>query len=296
MSNLEALSRGPAFALPPSYKRSGKLDIEKTKEYISYLQKNGAKTIMTTAGTSQYNLLKPEEIRELSRCLYDNFSHTKIIGLPALSLQDLKEEVEYWNRELKENKDTFLMALYPERYYDDKTIFQYFHKAADLSKFPMLFHGMFMRKGTGGSYDYTAELINKIAEHKNIFGMKEETSDLGLAFGVCNKIDKTDFCVIVAGGSIRRFNFLQTTGVQSFVSGLGSMFPKQEIKYFKTRSPYFLHLETKLFDVFMSIGWHKAMREALRQMGFCDYNRQPFPSATKLESQKIKEVLETIDQ
>lgn len=294
MNKLELLSVGPVFPLPPSYSRGGRLDLTKTKKYISYLSSEKVRTIMTTAGTSQYNLLSSEEIHNLNHCLYDSFSHTKIIGLPALNILALKEEIKYWNRNIKNKGNTFLMALYPERYYNDTTIVKYFHTAANLSKLPMLFHGMFMRNGKGGTYDYTSQLINKIASHNNIYGMKEETSDLGKAFNVCKDIDKNDFCVIVAGGSIRRFNALQSTGVQSFLSGLGSMCPSQEIEYLKTRSDYFLQLETQLFDVFMEIGWHKAMREAMRQMGYCDYNRQPFPSATKIESYKIEKILKVI--
>ena len=294
MNKSEMLCDTPSFALPPSYKRNGDLDLAKTKKYISDLQSNGAKCVMTTAGTSQYNLLSKEEIFSLNSTLYDSFVNTKIIGLQGKDLRSVLDDVDFYNEKMKKSKKTFLMALYPDRYYDDKTIVSYFHKIADRSKLPVIFHGMFMRKGTGGSYDYTAELINKISSHKNIFGMKEETSDLGLAFNVCKDIDKKNFCVIVAGGSIRRFNALQPTGVQSFVSGIGSMFPKQEIEYFKTKSMFYIHKETQLFDVFMSIGWHKAMREALRQLGFCDYNRHPFPSVTPTEKKRIAKILEIV--
>ena len=56
---------GPVVPIPPSYTSEGKLDLDETCRYVRFLYKNGIKVIMTTVGTSQFNLLTRKEIREL---------------------------------------------------------------------------------------------------------------------------------------------------------------------------------------------------------------------------------------
>ena len=56
-------------------------------------------------------------------------------------------------------------------------------------------------------------------------------------------------------------------------------------------------MEKKLFNVFMSIGWHKSLRIGLDIMGLtCYYNRSPWPTASKDEINKISSVLEYINE
>ena len=51
-----------------------------------------------------------------------------------------------------------------------------------------------------------------------------------------------------------------------------------------------------IFDVFMKNGWHKSLREALRQRGLtCLFNRGPWPKVTAEESLEIKNVLSKIE-
>tara|TARA_R110002051_G_scaffold317023_1_gene397600 strand:+ start:4561 stop:5523 length:963 start_codon:yes stop_codon:yes gene_type:complete len=304
MNESRDIDRGPVFPIPPSYHENGDLDLNSTASYLSFLEDGGAKTIVTTAGTSQYNLLSRSEIRGLNETCSREFSGIKILGLPEFPTIKLAHEVEWLNNNIENDGKTYLMGVYPERYYDDYSIIEYFHSIANLSEFPVLFHGRFMRRGSGGLYDYSADLINKIALHPRIVGMKEEASSFNISYDVCKDIDKQNFTVIVAGGSMRRFNLLKPTGVQTFLSGIGSMYPEIEIDYFSrlksieyTMACYIIeHFENPLFDTFMKIGWHKAMRGALKQKNLCcRFNRKPFPDMSEEDDGSIAETLDLIE-
>ena len=192
-----------------------------------------------------------------------------------------------------------VMLLYPERYYDDETILNHFYKCADSSQIPVIIHAMFMRKGNGGWYDYSAKLINKLVEHPNIIGIKEETSELGKAYNICSDINTSDCIVIAAGGSMRRFNALKPTGIQTWLSGVGNMIPEAELAFRKdtARIDIIKDFENPMFDVFMKIGWHKAMREAIRQLAIgCIINGKPFAKISSEEKDKIQNVLEELKE
>jgi dihydrodipicolinate synthase/N-acetylneuraminate lyase len=286
------------YPISPSYDESGDLDLKQTEKYIEFLSSSGADVLMTTAGTSQFNLLSAEEVRKLNDCCANSFDGIKILGIPALSSRELEKEVSYYNQNYSTSDNIILLLLYPERYYSDELIVDYFKKINDVSQFPIMLHGMIMRKGNGGVKDFDSQLINKIIQQTDkIIGMKEECASFELAYDLIRNIP-TDFITIVAGKSIRRFEFLKRAGATTFLSGVGSFCPSFEKKYFSSSNKVdFLRQEDKFFDTFMSIGWHKSMRAALRLMNLsCSHNRDPFPSTDTLEDERIKSLIEEVQR
>jgi len=291
----------PVYPIAPSFLENEDFDIKTTEKYINYLQGNGANVIMTTAGTSQYNLLTRKEINLLNDIAVSNFNKQKIIGMPAVSTRELLVEIENVNK--KKYTNTAIMLLYPERFYYNSEIIEWAFSAADLSKYPVFLHGMFIRKGTGGTYNYTSELYNELIKHPNIWGTKEETNNLSTAFDVVDGIKNTDFSIIVAGGTLRRFMFLNPAGANSFLSGVGSIFPQIEEVFYKAHKNNDIVLckkiiqeyETPLFNAFKNIGWHPALREALKIKGLCKFDRKPFVQIKKEEKKQIKNIITKLE-
>lgn len=265
----------PVYPIPPSFKNE-ELEFNSTLKYLKYLDSKGAKIIMSTAGTSQYNLLSQEEIRNFNLTLY-NFPGKKILGIPPLSLAHIKQEITFYN----ELSDVYLLILFPERYYDNEQIVEYFQEICSLSKHPILVHGNSLRKGYGGVYEYDFTLLKELSKIKGFIGVKEESSTLGFSM---NNIQDLDLEIIVAGGSMRRFWSLEPFGATTYLTGVGSFNPEIEEKFyqfykqgnFKEAKLTLETFETPLFNAFMKIGWHASMREALSQMGFMLENRKPF--------------------
>lgn len=297
------VAASPVIPIPPAYNQSGDIDWTATCNYVKYLQENGANTIMTTAGTSQYNLLSRQEIIELQKYLAANFKGRLIMGLPPVHTAEALS-IMHDLRRIREG--CHFMALYPDRYYSDENIVEYFHTLADAAEQPMFIHGMFMRHGMGGSYDFTSHLISKVAQHPNIIGMKEETTDYAKAYNVLRKLSVSqDFVTIVAGGSMRRHLLLGNARKDvTFLSGVGNFFPQVEQDFLdfinsgdlKSAVALVKEYEDLLFEDFMKVGWHRALRAGLKSLGpyANTVDRPPFSQLTSDEFCDVAFIVEQL--
>ena len=167
----------PVYPIPPSFSND-ELELTSTKSYLEYLYEKGAKTVMSTAGTSQFNLLTSSEIDMFNNTLL-NFKGKKIIGLPAVSFYELKHAIRGWNS--TNYDDVYLLILFPERYYNDEQVIEFFKDVCKESKYPILAHGNTMRKGMGGEYNYSFNLLKKLSKIDNFIGIKEESPSIDFA-------------------------------------------------------------------------------------------------------------------
>lgn len=293
------IAKSLVVPIPAMYDNYGGINKLSVHNYLEFLKKAGVNCVMTTAGTSQFNMLAKRDIAKLNYAVASDGFSSYILGIPPTNTMRTIEQIKSLQKIIGKKTNKCVMLLYPERYYDDETILNHFYRCADSSEIPVIIHAMFMRKGNGGWYDYSYKLINKLVEHPNIIGIKEETSELGKAYNTCSKIDTNECVVIAAGGSMRRFNSLKPTGVQTWLSGVGNMFPEVELAFRKDTSKLSIikDFENPLFDVFMRIGWHKAMREAIRQIAVgCIINGHPFAKITSEEKTEIQNILEELKE
>jgi dihydrodipicolinate synthase/N-acetylneuraminate lyase len=283
----------PVYPICPSFK-DGELELNSIKKYLSYLEQEGATRVLTTAGTSQFNLLSVKEVFYLNRAIVKYFTKEKILGLPIQSLKHTLKEIKALNN-LKA-KNTSILIIFPERYYSDAQIINYFKVICNASNYPVYVHGNPIRKGNGGVYEYSNELLSKLSKIDNFKGMKEEYSSIDLAMKC---IQDLDLDIIVAGGSMRRFWLLNSYGASSFLTGIGSFYP-QYSEYFydsiinnslTSARSIMEKYEKQFFNVFMSIGWHVCMREGLKHKGFLLENREPFHN---LDTKDIQTVIQTL--
>jgi len=289
------------FPIVTSYEKSN-IDTDSICKYIRYIESEygteySDPILMTTAGTSQFNLLSKEEVREININLIKESKTTPIVGIPMLSLKESLMEIKFYNE-----YDCYPMLLFPDRFYNDQVLIDFFYEIADVSNNPIYVHGMWLRKGNGGFWDYTSSIINKLASHKNIKGIKEETRSLGDSFNSVN-IDKY-FDIIVAGGSMRRHWFLFPSKENvNFLSGVGSIFPTISKEYsinfnngnYDKCVDIIRKYETPLFKVFMEIGWHASLKYALYKKGFIKENRLPCYNLTDDEKSKVDNIINEIE-
>jgi dihydrodipicolinate synthase/N-acetylneuraminate lyase len=286
---------GPVYPISPSFDENEKIEFKSTSKYIDYLSNNGVKIIMTTAGTSQFNLLTNKEIRELNLTV-SRFKGQKILGLPQLSTLHLLKEIEYLNNNL-DGDDISLLILFPERYYSDDQIVQFFEDVCIVSNFPILVHGNLLKKGMGGTYEYSKPLLSRLSEIDGFIGIKEEASNI---MHSTENISK-NLEVIVAGGSMKRFWSLEPHGATTYLVGVGSFNPKWEEQFYNeyytdmvTSKNIITQIENPLFKTFMKCGWHLSMRTALKHMGFIKSDRRPFNQPTEKQKQNIINALNKI--
>lgn len=263
--------------IPPSYNKDGSLNVKLVNKYVRYLEDNNASTVMTTAGTSQFNLLDLHEINNLN-LVVSKFDGPKILGIPALNTKAAKNFIK--NSDCFSDSDVSIMAIYPDRYYDEESIYSYFYDLRESIDKPLYLHAMFMRKGTGGSWDYEAQIISDLYNDDIICGIKEEYSDLQKSFNFISNLP-SGLDIVVAGGSMRRHAFLRNAGAGSFLAGVGSFFPSIENDYMNG-DDRLIDIETKFFKIFNKHGWHKSLRIGMNYfLKFSDGNRNPWPKDSK---------------
>jgi len=287
--------KGPVIPIPPPFTESQLFNTSELIVYLDFLLDRGVTHIMTTAGTSQFNLLPICGIKLLNDICCANFPNKCTLGIPSGNTLKVLTMI----RELNKKPELFnVIVFYPERYYNDEVVItDFFYRVADCSKKPIFIHGLPLKSGiTGQSINFSADLVNKLAEHENIVGMKEESSSFDFGFDLCSKVEDKNFQIIVAGKSAQRFSLLHQAGAQTFLSGLGNLYPTLEMKIYRDilsngYSEDVVKIEKPFFDTFMSIGWHKALRAALRIKGFKFYNIDPFPKTTNKEFDRIRQVL-----
>ena len=277
--------------IPPDFSTDESLDTDSTSKYLKYLQSNGAKCVMSTAGTSSFNLMNVKEIHQFNSCISSSNIDKKILGMPMLSKKDaIQFALDAKNNYL--NKQSYLMPLYPDRWYDDNTIKDFFTSVSEASEKPVYIHCMPMRAAVGGIWDYTSEIINYLNQRENLCGIKEEHSNFSKSYNFVSKLNR-NIDVIVAGGSMRRHQYLKTAGANSLLSGVGNFFPSIEQRYFEKKDVQkILDIESNLFEVFMKIGWHKSLRFGLKIFDLTCYgNRMPWPELSEEEMRNIKSAI-----
>ena len=261
--------------IPPSYYSDESINLDDTSKYLNYLSSSGIETVMTTAGTSQFNLLTTDEVHLLNKTVCEEYDKNKIIGIPPLSSIETEKFIRVAD-DYVDSKTKFII-MYPERHYDNNTIRQYFNRIKRHTYLDIYVHTMGLRSGTGGYWEYESDLIRNLFYDGLIVGIKEEYANIQQAFDFVSMLPE-NLDVVVAGGSMRRHNFLKLAGANSLLGGIGNLFPKIELNYCETEDECSLILEKKLFDVFMRFGWHRALRIGISYLGLgCDYDRMPWP-------------------
>jgi dihydrodipicolinate synthase/N-acetylneuraminate lyase len=293
---------GAVFPVLPSYTATGELDLARTASYARFLYEHGAGTVMTTAGTTQFNLLSTSEISELNACVVSAFPKRAILGAPASHeaalIPFLANVGSRWPK-------AELLISYPERLYAPTEVVAFFHRIdRALGGSRIHIHALPIRAGRGlGSVDFTGEMTLAIIDSApHVVGMKEECSTYEAGFELCATVSATrNFEFIVAGGSMRRFLLLQAAGARSFFAGVGSLFPEVEIAFFKhvslgrlrEASSIISQIETPLFAVFMAIGWHKALRYAAKRLNLIgEGERLPMTGLSDVDAKRVEAALD----
>jgi len=278
--------------IPPSYNQNEEMMLGEVETYVKFLENSNVSTVMTTAGTSQYNLLSDDEIMSLNYQV-SLFSKKKILGLPAKSMLELKKFISSQKRMIHSDNCHY-MGLYPDRFYDSQTIIDYFSSVTDCVGSPIYIHGMFMRAGKGGQWNFTADILNDLFDRNLILGIKEEHSDLAASYNFILNLNP-EIDVIVAGGSMRRHQFLRNAGANSFLSGVGNLFPQIEIDYINGNESSAIEKENKLFSVFNKYGWHRSLRIGLFILNFgYEYDRMPWAQRDDQAVDDIRNVIKEI--
>jgi 4-hydroxy-tetrahydrodipicolinate synthase len=279
--------KGTVIPLPTPFTKDGEVDYKTMHSYVEFLVANGIKNVMTTVGTSRFNLLTDEEVFKLNETVVNAAAGKAVTIVANPTVGSVKRTIEFGKHAEKIGADFFL-AYYPERYYGEQNIYDYFHAITKEVSTPILLHEMPMRNGFGaGTVQYSIPLLEQLLALPTIAGFKEEALDNEYS----NKILTTfeDKAVIIgAGGGMSRYLLRDyDLGSKAFLGGIGNFIPSLENDFYnaitsgdKAKAEKIVNeIELPYFQKVVPFGWHPSLKAAIALKGLM----QPYERAPMIE-------------
>lgn len=295
--------KGPVFPVVIPFAENQEVDHDALRSYVRFLIDKGAKIIQLTVGTSRYNLLTTQEMFDVNESVVvavEGKAVTIVAG-PGPGHGSTRENVEF-ARHAKSIGADAIMVLYPERWYGDEPVVEFFHEVADSCDIGVMIHAMPMRDGFGGikALKYlNAELLEKILTRPNLIGIKEENGDRSVFEEILERF-KSRIPIIGAGGSMRRFLGDHKLGSSVYLVGIGSFDPQLTMKFYnavmandlKTAEAIAEEYEDVYFPMAVKFGWHRSLKETLVQMNIMNsHERAPFNRVSREDRAQMRNVL-----
>ncbi|HEG43164.1 MAG TPA: dihydrodipicolinate synthase family protein [Phycisphaerales bacterium] len=301
--NLRARIRGPVFPIVVPFDRNEDVDYESLTGYVKFLVDNGAKNLLLTVGTSRYNLLTDMEMLKVNETVANAACGNALViaAGPGPVRGSIRQNIEFARHASSSGADGILL-LYPERWYGDEPVVDFFRKVAESTDIGIMIHAVPMRDGYGGvkALKYLdADLIGKIVDEPNIIGIKEENGDRAVFEEVLDRFNKT-LPIIGAGGAMRRFIGDKRLGSYTYLVGIGSFKPEITLEFYDSVMAGDIDKAEKIaekyedpyFQFAVKLGWHRALKETLSQLDIMPpFERAPFNRVSEDHRETLNKVL-----
>jgi len=290
MENLEDLRsriKGPVFSVVVPFKDNDDIDFEKIESYISYAYQSGARIFYVMGYNSRFSELSWEEIKILNtfvtRVVKSYGSNNIVIvadplHCPTFTSVDFCKHAENIGADL-------ISLIFREKFYSIEQVVKHYRVCADSSNIGILIHEMPFISGHGGhTINWPIELLDKLADIKNIIAIKEDAKDDTYSNEVISKI-RDRLSIIISGGGKRQWLRFADIGCQSWLNGIGVFEPKLAVLFWemykksdhKGIKSIISEVEIPFFtEIVQNYGWHLSIKAALQSRGFMSrYERLP---------------------
>lgn len=292
---------GPVYPICPAFSEAGALNLDATASYVRYLVENGAGHLMTTAGTSRFNLMSHDEIMALNACVVE--ASGDALTIVGNAMEGGTTVATGFAAHAQEIGADALLVFYPERFYGKQDVFDYFESVSKAApKIGIMIHASPMRAAaptSGPTTPFSVELVRMMCALPNFIGMKEEHGNENLRYDLVTTFgDQLAF--IVAGSAMAMYASGAPYGVTSYLTSVGSFRPEIEEKFHQSYVDGKLteamalvrQYEDPFFAVAKPAGWHLAMKAALDLMGLMPrHERLPLRPLDDQDREPIAAVL-----
>ena len=291
---------GPVIPLPTPFDKDFNVDHASLASYVDFLVRNGIRTIMTTVGTSRFNLLTFEEIKKVNETVVKAAAGkvNTIVANPPMG--GTLQAIEFARHAESIGADFFL-AYYPERDYGEDNTYEFFRAINEASRVKVLIHEMPCRNGYGpGTVQYSLPLLDKLFELDHVVGLKEEALDAGYSNKIVSRFSSKAIIIGAGGGMSRYLQRDHELGSKAFLGGIGNFFPKLELDFYNAISNgdrqeaerIVNQVEIPYFNEVVPIGWHPSLKAALALKGLMqEYERPPMKEVKGEEKKTLKEIM-----
>lgn len=294
--------KGSVIPLPTPFTQSGEVDYKTMHSYVEFLVSAGIKNVMTTVGTSRFNLLTDEEVMKLNETVVNAAAGKAVTIVANPTVGSLQRTIAFGKHAQQTGADFFL-AYYPERFYGEDNIYNYFHAISKEITTPVLLHEMPMRNGFGpGQVQYSIALLEKLLALPTIAGFKEEALDNEYSNKIVSTF-KDEAVIIGAGGGMSRYLLRDfDLGSKAFLGGIGNFFPSLEIDFYnaitsgnKMEAERIVNeIELPYFQKVVPFGWHPSLKAALALRGLMEpYERAPMIEIKGEQLEQLKAIMKS---
>jgi 4-hydroxy-tetrahydrodipicolinate synthase len=301
MSNANKTITGPVIPLPTPFDKSYEVDYAALAAYVKFLAGSGIPAIMTTVGTSRFNLLTEAEVKKVNETVVKAAEGKTITIVANPQVGGTSKAIEYAKHAESIGADYFL-AYFPERYYGEENTYAYYKAINDsVENIGILLHEMPMRNGYGaGNIPFSVELLERLMALPNIKGLKEEALDPEHSNKIVAAL-KDKAIIIGAGGGMSRFyNRDYKLGAKAYLGGIGNFEPQLELDFFdlmmkgeiEKAGKIINEIELPYFEKTVPVGWHPSLKAALALKGLLpEYERPPMKQVAGEELDMLRDVL-----
>lgn len=292
---------GPVIPLPTPFTASGEVDLTAMDRYVRFLVDNGIRNVMTTVGTSRYNLLSEEEVKQVNATVVKAAAGKAVTIVANPQVGGTAKAIEFAKHAEQIGADYFL-AYFPERYYGEENTYAFYKALNDsLSKTDILIHEMPMRNGYGpGNVQYSIDLMHRLLELDRIAGVKEEALDAEYSNKFVAAISSKAIVIGAGGGMSRYYLRDHALGTLAFLGGIGNFVPSLELEFYdhmisgrkEEAGKIVNEIELPYFQKTVPVGWHPSLKSVLGLKGLMpEFERPPMKQIAGAEKEMLREVL-----
>jgi 4-hydroxy-tetrahydrodipicolinate synthase len=209
---------GMGVALITPFKKDKSIDFESLAKVIEYVSDGGSDFLVALGTTAENPTLNVQEKKEIVRFVAEKNSKKLplVVGVGGNNTADIVNSVA----KLYPEADAVLSVVPYYNKPSQKGLQEHFTAIADASPKPVILYNVPGRTGV----NMTADTCLKLAEHKNIIGVKEASGNLNqLGYIVRNKPD--DFSVLSGDDGLTLMQI--ALGIDGVISVVGNAFPKE---------------------------------------------------------------------
>lgn len=298
--------KGPVFSIITPFKNNGKdIDYDSLENYIQYMYDNGAKIFYAMAFNTRYLLMNEDEIYKVNECVIKkvkSFEDDETIIIVGDPLDCSTETSIKFAQHAKDKGADMISLIYRAYLFFDDHVFNHYNTIANAVDIPILVHEMPFMKGIPKHQNgnWSIDLLDRLANIPNVIAVKEDAKMDDYTKDIVDKISDR-VAIVVSGNGLQQWSKVSEK-CQAWLSGIGNLFPKVEIDYYKYHlnnqedkcNEIIENIEKPFFFVKDNYSWHLGIKSAMEHLNIMSkQERMPYQ---ELDEEKHKHVGEIVGQ
>ena len=293
--------QGPVFPILTLFNADGSIDEAGIVAYVEFLIAQGVTNLMSTVGTSRYDVMTPEEMLRVNALVVKAAAGRAVVMVTTPSFGPTSQAI-YFARHAEEIGADAIIAVYPDRYYGDDHVFEFFKEVADSVSIGVMIHEMPIRAGRSSeapAAQYSQELLARIFSIGNVVGLKEESGSNELIEHI-NLTYSSNAAVIGGRGGMNAHLSARTYGQRAYLVGIGNFDPRIELDFYQSlkdgktaqAESVISNIEKPFFALTVKLGWHISLRAAMYLKELCQpYERKPMRGLDDKELESLRALM-----